>query len=836
MSAQASPDSPVYMLTAARWWASLGLPVFPLHYPVPGEDGLVCSCHKDCPSPAKHPLTVNGFEDATTDLDTIDRWWHRHPHANIGIRMGVVVDLLDVDGEAGFASLADLTAQLGGEPLALLTAESGRAGGGRHYYVQPAGKKSLQGGRKGVPAGLDVKGAGGYAVAAPSQHISGNRYRLISQTPTGTVDWDTVYAALTANKPEPAAERNYQPDPFNTTTLVAGSDGDTAYGLKAIAGMCEEMRAQRQPGRDTLLNDLCVRAGTLIRDEKLTRGTAEHELRQAAYSVTDSSFTREQVDEKLQRSISDGIAGSYQIKYGPKPTGPRAFTQAESDETDWPTPRPLELERPPFPVHTLGPLEAPVALLAEHLQTPVDLVAMMTLATLGATVRGRLRVRVRDSWTEPLNLYVLVLAGAGETKSPVLAHVTRGLRDIEKRDQEAARAEVRKYEQQKRLLEGRLAKAEKAAIAATADARYSAEIDADMARQALDELAPVVSPRYLAGDLTAEALVRLLAEQGGALASLSAEGGLFDTLAGGRYSGGMANLDAVLQAHDGREPIQVDRKGSEPLRVEQPCLTLGLAVQPQVLQQAGKSEAAEGRGFFARFLFSYPESRVGGRRMSARIPLEQGFADIAGVIEGVDALIGSSIADIAGVSPRADFSLSSLSIKTLEAYLTALEPRRHPMYGDLAGIGAWANKLDGQIARLAGLLSLNRQALRNTPAISAELEPVSVEDVEAACQIADYLIGHATLAHRVLRGQSLATSTTAVQLLGWVRAHGQAEFTVRDAHDSLRHRVDFTNAETVHAAALVLAEAGYLRQIVPDKNPPGRPTTRYLVNPSELQP
>lgn len=823
----------VYMLTAARWYASRGIPVFPLWWPTEGPDGqLVCACpDPKCDRQAKHPITSHGLNDATTDVAQIDQWWHRHPYANIGLRTGVVFDLLDIDGPDGFASLEKMVAELGGYPHAMSVTESGRVGGGRHYYMQPAGRKALSGGKAGVPKGIDVKGAGGYVVAAPSRHISGQRYNLTVREPSGTVTWDDCYTYLTTREPAPtpptpAVRRDpFNDDPFSDTR---------GFGQAVLDRILGEMRAAVEGHRwDTFARDCAFDLGRAIAGGTLDRASSEAALAQAARDVglSDGEVKRlsELVDNAI-RKTTQPITPSPKAK----PTVP-SYTQQQSDAEPWPTLTPLELDRPDFPTDTLGALEAPVAILAEHLQTPVDLVAMMTLATLSATVRGRVRVTVRDTWSEPLNLYVLVLAGAGETKSPVLSHVTSGLRAMEKRDQEAAKAEVRRYEQKKRLLEGRLAKAEKSAIGASPDAQYSAEIDADMARQALDDLEPVVSPRYLAGDVTAEALVRLLAEQGGALASLSAEGGLFDTLAGGRYSGGMANLDAVLQAHDGREPILVDRKGSDPIRVDRPCLTLGLAVQPQVLQQAGKSDAAEGRGFFARFLFSYPKSRVGQRSMRDRVSLNQGFADIADVLTRLDTFISRSFADIADASPRDDFSLSSLSLETLETYLTALEPRRHPLYGDLAGIGAWANKLDGQIVRLAGLLALTRLSLSETYAISAEPQCVSVDDITNATKIADYLIAHAALAHRVWRGQALTMSDTATQLLGWIREHHRHEFTVKEAFDRLRGRVDFPTAEDVRLAALVLADTGHLRHVVPDTPTAGRPTERYLVNPAALE-
>src|SRR5689334_23308133 len=70
---------------AATHYAALGIPVFPC---VPG---------------AKHPLTRNGFHDATTSGPVVRDWWRRHPRANIGVPTGLAsgIAVVDVDVHAG---------------------------------------------------------------------------------------------------------------------------------------------------------------------------------------------------------------------------------------------------------------------------------------------------------------------------------------------------------------------------------------------------------------------------------------------------------------------------------------------------------------------------------------------------------------------------------------------------------------------------------------------------------------------------------------------------------------------------------------------------------------
>ena len=86
----------------------------------------------------------------------------------------------------------------------------------------------------------------------------------------------------------------------------------------------------------------------------------------------------------------------------------------------------------------------------------------------------------------------------------------------------------------------------------------------------------------VADDVTPEAVASLLAECGGSIAVVSAEGGVFDIIAG-RYSGNIPNMDVWLKGHSG-DMIRVDRKGRPPEYIRKPAMTLGLMIQPDVLK------------------------------------------------------------------------------------------------------------------------------------------------------------------------------------------------------------------------------------------------------------
>jgi replicative DNA helicase len=870
-----SPEAmpPVNMLMSALWWAGKGIPVLPLHYPLDGA----CSCGQGdaCQSPAKHPihrLVPHGLTDATTDADIVRDWWVQKPYANIGIRTGDVVDLLDIDSADGLTAFGKLVEQAGGMPQHLGIAQSGRDGYGQHIYVIPGGERALSGG-KTAPAGIDVKGRGGYAVAPPSLHITGRRYtwqvnNFDTAEPAGAVDWPTFYQRLAIRPPEPA--RTPRP-----TTLIPADAAD-AYGRAVLARALGLVAHSTSGNRwQTLAIEAIPLVSRAVDGGCVDRDSAVRELEDASRQVGLSTGEIARIGPLVDDMIARGIRHPIRPKEAAQQVAPVPdyATEDEARTDPWEPPWPLRYPTPPFPVEVMGWMGEHITRLSDQLQTPVDLVGMMTLAAMAATVRGRIRAHVIGTWDEPLNLYIAAVLGPGETKSPALSQVVSSLRAMETEARATTKDVITARQFDKELLEERARKLRENAVKAKGGPSevLLAQTEARDAAADADAMTVPTMPLWLAGDMTPEALVSKLAEQGGSLAHLSAEGELLDTIVGGRYSSGAPHISALLTAHDGREPMRVHRKNAPDIEVNDPCLTLGLAVQPQVLEQMGKVDAAVRRGLAARFLFAMPASLVGRRDMTLR-HRHDGPDGFAILLRGVDALcragggfgdIGSEsgpgqdpnvsaghrVAGISGTSDvsagqrvlgitgpsayRAEVTTSSLSL--FLRYREELEPRRAET-GDLGEVGPWANKLDGQIVRLAALLqvlhtvgdTLSSGTSTHNP---QNPEPIGVEAMSGALVLADYLIAHAVEAHAVMRGAGAGDDyERARQLLGWIGSNSLKEFTAHEAERSLRKRVTFREQGAVHEACGTLARLGWIRYMPADPKP-GRPTARYLVHP-----
>lgn len=167
-------------LEAALTYVARGWLVFPCYEVLP--DGS-CACG-NCPSPdsegypgntGKHPR-VKWIKGQTRDEHKIRNWWRAWPDANIGVACGRASGLfvLDVDpGKGGNESLSQLLQSHGPLPATYVVHTGGD---GWHFYFSWPSDGRVIANRTQMGPGLDIRGAGGYVIAPPSNHHSGSRY------------------------------------------------------------------------------------------------------------------------------------------------------------------------------------------------------------------------------------------------------------------------------------------------------------------------------------------------------------------------------------------------------------------------------------------------------------------------------------------------------------------------------------------------------------------------------------------------------------------------------------------------------------------------------------
>jgi replicative DNA helicase len=495
-------------------------------------------------------------------------------------------------------------------------------------------------------------------------------------------------------------------------------------------------------------------------------------------------------------------------------------TTAVVGEGGWQPPIPLGAAAgvPAFPVEVLpGWLGDCVAAVATATQTPPDLAGVLALAALATVAAGAVEVQPRPGWQEPLCLFVAVGMDAGARKSSVFTAMTRPLADFERQQATTALPAITETATLRRIAEQAAAHAEAAASKAPLERAEEAQAEAvARAAEAANLVVPPL-PRWLADDATPEALAGLLATYG-RIALLSPEGDVFDQMAGRYNQSTGPNLGVYLKGHAG-DLLKVDRRGRPPEYVERPCLTIGLAVQPEILRGLADRPGFRGRGLLARFLYSLPASLV-GRRQAGAPPVPPAVADRYAV--ELQAL-AASLTIPPGQDPTV-LTLDPAAGELLLAFERELEPRLAAGSGDLANLAGWAAKLAGATCRLAGLLHLASH-LRHGWA-----QPIAAETFAGAVRLAGYLVEHARAAFDLMGADPRLDD--ARRLLDWSSRTKQVQFSRRDAHQAARGR--FRKATDLEPALRLLEEHGWLRRVDADPAGPkgGRPPSpRFLVNP-----
>lgn len=275
-----------------------------------------------------------------------------------------------------------------------------------------------------------------------------------------------------------------------------------------------------------------------------------------------------------------------------------------------------DVSLPDFPIESLpAPLSDMVNAVAKATETPVELGAMIGLATVAACCQNIFEVSVDAGYREPLNVWTVVALESGNRKSKVHQKMTEPLRKKERQLCEQSKETIAQAESERATMKERV-KVLRARLANSADsADYAERSIAQEEITRLESSMPDVPipPRLWVQDITPEKLGALMADNQERLALLSDEGGLFDILAG-RYSNGIANLDTFLQAHAG-SPVRVDRGGRPPVVMHHPALTIGLSPQPGVLRGLSGKAGFRDRGVLARFLYALPTSPLGYRSL-----------------------------------------------------------------------------------------------------------------------------------------------------------------------------------------------------------------------------
>ena len=298
---------------------------------------------------------------------------------------------------------------------------------------------------------------------------------------------------------------------------------------------------------------------------------------------------------------------------------------------------------------------------------------------------------------------------------------------------------------------------------------------------------------------------------------------IFDTLAG-RYSNGTPNIDVLLKGHSG-DDLRVDRRDRSE-HIEKPALTIGLAIQPEVLRGLIEKPGFRGKGLLGRFLYSLPKSTIGNRKIrpdAMTDNIRQAYQRNVVRLASIEAFTNTD----GKMEPR-----MILFSKDADDLLKSFEEEIEPMLGndgELAFIGDWGGKLAGATVRIAAILHL---ALHSETLNQRWPGEVSADTLKNAIEIARYLMAHARIAYAEMAADPKIEDAKLV--LRWIEKTGSTTFTKREAYQGTKGR--FNKVALLEPALKILEDHGYIELVETpprDKEIRGRkPSPVFHVNPA----
>ncbi len=775
-------------LAHALHYASIGVPVFPLHYVIPGG---TCSCggsavNRKC-APGKHPyweLAPRGFKDATVDPDRIRQWFGNEPY-NLGIVTGspsgfFVLDRDDKDG--GDSTLKAWESQYGRLPTTVIQ----HTGNGVHYlFAMPEGV-DVRNSQKKLGRGIDIRGTGGYICAAPSIHFNGKHYRWDDG---GFMDRNRI-----ATAPNWLLEKFVATGSANSASSVQPLNSD----LIVPGGFVLPERVADGEGRESIILSFAGR----LRAGGMDQATIEHIL---------LDYNKLRIDPPLDEvSVLDRARRYEQHLIGSVENGAAA--------QEWPDPGEIANPLPkvkPFSLELLP--EALVPYVRDHadlMQCPPDMVAIPLMVTIAAAIGSGIAIapKARDrSWLVSPVLWGGVVARPGTMKTANINRATQPLTMIEQELEAKYQRQLADFEVQKLRYAALEAQAKK-------DAKAGKEISLppkpeDPQRE-----------RLIVNDVTFQMTAEIMRySPRGLLYCRDELVGLLETL---RANGQEGARSFLLEGWNGQNPYAVDRIGRGSFVIPRLALWLVGGIQPGKLVPYVRGATNGGEfddGLLQRFqLIVWPDSPTEWKNVDRPEDLEAA-STVVNLFRRLHALdpatIGATIDPNGGRPAHLRFAADAQDL-----------------------FDGWRDKLEASLLRgdrlpaLASHLAKYRSLI---PALAMVIHladggqgSVSKEATVKAIRWGQYLWSHAQRVYAcVTNSGSYAAKALADRITSGDIGDGFSARTIQ------RHGWQHLGtSDDVAAAVDSLIETGWIRRVQkPATAAGGRPTEIFVINP-KVQP
>lgn len=490
----------------------------------------------------------------------------------------------------------------------------------------------------------------------------------------------------------------------------------------------------------------------------------------------------------------------------------------------WPTPREIKADLPPAPAFDAAallpkPLADFVLDEADRMPCAPDYIAAALVVVLGAVIGTKCALKPKrlDDWIVPPNLYGGGVGNPAEKKTPAFNTVTRFLDRLEAIEAEEHDERMKVYEVEVAAFE-----AHQAAVKASMKKAASGKPDRDKMDAAMVDLQSLEAPakpharRFKSNDATTEKLGDLLTHNQTGLLVFRDE--LIGLLASWDKEGREGDRAFYLEGWNGTGSFSIDRIGRGSLYIKSLCLSVFGGIQPDLLERylSGIAHSLDNDGRIQRFqVMVYPEPVPWEWR--DRYPVKgarEAVRDLFDRLASFDPMQdGATAADDFVKLPHFHFDDAAQEVfiewsTELHRDLIANEP--NPLMQQHLG------KFEKLFCAVALILHL----------AEGSIGPVRLESAMRAAAWCEYLQGHARRIYGMVEAARINTAKT----LGRRIAEGKLEdhFTARDVWK--KGWAGIKSTADAEAALSILEDYGWLQSYeVADQ--PGRPTTRYVVNP-----
>lgn len=688
----------------------------------------------------RRPL-VRWRDESTADPERIAELWERHPGALPAIdlaKAGLVV--LDGDqhgGPDGVAALRDMFQQRGFDCRQHPGVRTPR--NGIHVYLRQNGS-ALTNSPGNLPAGIDIRGAGGYVIAPGARLPDGRSYEPIAETPS----LRTAYAeGAIPYAPQWLAEIVRKPERDRSTDTFTASDARGApFATAALNNIAAELAGVPEPGRNEALNKAAFRMGRMVARKWITGGEVESRLLSSAHA---NGLVKKKGKLAAERTIASGLnAGEREPHPDPEDRPREKDRKAETEQPragagvaepifdpwdTWVVPR--------FPLDVLpSPVQRFVSDQSAVVGCDASALAMTCIANFSASIHHRFALKLmrHGDWWAVARIWLVLVGDVSRKKTPVFNTAFAELEAHEHRERAAHRQATREYE--------------------AAAAQWDPKVKGPPPEP------PAKPPRFVTSEITPEKMADLLSgSERGILVKRDELVGWIGSMEKYGSRGGAADRAFWLQSYDGG-PYQQDRIGRGEVYIPNLSATIVGGVQPQRLAEI---KGLTSDGLLQRFI----PVMMGPSSFASDVPSSESFEHYRQLTRR-----------LIGLQP-ARIILHDDALPIMEDLRRHLHDLEQSTEGLAVGFQGFVGKLPG----IAGSLALILHLIKD-PA-GEWLHAVSQETMEGARRLVlDFILPHAfefyRTAERATDGEKLQ------RLASWIVTSKKERIAARDLVRNVR--------------------------------------------------